>query len=385
MTHLTVNGRIGIERTVYWSRSAGTWTGVDRYLGIVASRVSPGARELCCRASMGASFRQASSNLARLGQVRMSPEQMREVSEAEGRAVKAAGRAGVLAPGWTAADCAVGPGGPTRLVVGCDGVKVPVVTATEKQKRRRRKRRVRARRRRRKGGCRRRRRRRHPGSDGPWKEFKIAAFYDASGEHQYAVGTAGNHEVLGRLMRREAGRLKIGEADEAISVTDGAEWIGRQLATRLPMLDARILDWYHLSEHVAEAAKVCFGEGSERAEGWRGKALEAVRTEGPGALLALVHRTRRRLRSRAKREALRRLEGYVAKRAEMLDYPAFLKAGFDIGSGPTEAFCKTLTSRLKGSGRRWDRPNAEAIMALASVRHSHLWETYWNTQRPKAA
>ena len=381
MTHLTVNGRIGLERTVYWSRTTGSRTAVDGYLGIRGSRVSPGARELCCRAAMGASFRQASSNLGRLAQIRMGAEQVRQVSEAEGRAVKAARRAGRLTPGWTAADCAVRPGGPTRLVVGCDGVKVPVVTAAEKAKRRRRRRRVRVRHRRGRGQGR-RRRRRHPGADGPWKEFKLAAFYDASGTHQYAVGTAGDHEVLGRLLRREAGRLRITEADEAVSVTDGAAWIGRQLATRLPMLDARILDWYHLAEQVAAAAKVCFGEGNEAAGRWRREALGAVRAEGPGALLAGVYRTRRRLRSWAKREALRRLAGYVAKRAAMLDYPAFLQAGFDIGSGPTEAFCKTLTSRLKGSGRRWDRPNADAMMALASVQHSDLWETYWNSQRP---
>jgi len=79
------------------------------------------------------------------------------------------------------------------------------------------------------------------------------------------------------------------------------------------------------------------------------------------------------------------LDQYVAKRAEMLDYPAFLAEGFDLGSGPTEAFLKTLTRRLKGSGMRWDRPNAEAIMALAALEHSHLWNTYWTLQQRHAA
>ena len=56
-----------------------------------------------------------------------------------------------------------------------------------------------------------------------------------------------------------------------------------------------------------------------------------------------------------------------------------------IGSGPTEAFCKTLTSRLKGSGMRCDKPNAEAIMPLAALEHSHLWHSYWPHQRKAAA
>jgi len=50
---------------------------------------------------------------------------------------------------------------------------------------------------------------------------------------------------------------------------------------------------------------------------------------------------------------------------------------FDIGSGPTEALCRTLTARLKGGGKRWNTPNAEALMALAALKHSRLWEGYW--------
>ena len=117
----------------------------------------------------------------------------------------------------------------------------------------------------------------------------------------------------------------------------------------------------------------------------REAAAQAVNEEGGSGLLAQIVQTRHSVRSPAKREALRKLEQYVVKRVEMLDYPAFRAQGFDIGSGPTEAFCKTLTRRLKGSGMRWDRPNAEAIMALAALDHSHLWNGYWARQRKVAA
>lgn len=59
---------------------------------------------------------------------------------------------------------------------------------------------------------------------------------------------------------------------------------------------------------------------------------------------------------------------------------AFKAACYEIGSGLTEAFCKTLTPRRKGPGMRWDKANAEGLMALASVRSSGLWRQYWNTQ-----
>ena len=50
-----------------------------------------------------------------------------------------------------------------------------------------------------------------------------------------------------------------------------------------------------------------------------------------------------------------------------------------------EAFCKTLTARLKGSGMRWDRLNAEAMMALAALEHGNLWKHCWALQLSEAA
>jgi len=66
-------------------------------------------------------------------------------------------------------------------------------------------------------------------------------------------------------------------------------------------------------------------------------------------------------------------------------FPAYRAKGWDIGSGVREAFCKTLTSRLKGSGIRWNVHNAEAMMALAALDHSSLWNPYWEHQRRAAA
>jgi len=100
--------------------------------------------------------------------------------------------------------------------VGIDGVMVPMVTEAEKSKRRK------ARGPKRAGG---RRRRMHKGADNPYKEFKIATFYNESNEHRQVIATSGNHEVLGRQLRREAKRLKITDADQKIAVADGADAI----------------------------------------------------------------------------------------------------------------------------------------------------------------
>lgn len=369
---------------VYWSATSGTHGGLDRWLGIADRRVSVAARELCCRATLdGASFRRASANLSRLGQITVSASRLREVVEAEGRQALASRQSGALGPGWTASDCAVRPGGPTRVILGSDGVMVPLVSAAEKRRRRANARRGRKRGRRR--GGRDRRGRWSRGSPVSWKEFKIGCFYDQTREHRYAFGTSGDSDRLGRLWRREAAKIDLNAAQEKVAVADGAEWIDAQLRTRLPMVETRILDYYHLMEHVAAAAKVCFGEGTAAAAAWRERLATAVCEEGGPALLGAVEATRHRVRAKAKREALRRLSQYVAKRLSQLDYPTFRDRGLDLGSGPTESCCKVLTARLKGRGRRWDRPNADALMALAAVEHSRLWTTYWHQQLHQAA
>jgi hypothetical protein len=370
---------------VWWSAKAGTDDGLDRWLGIADRRVSVAARELCCRATLdGASFRRAAQNLARLGQITVSAARLREIVEAEGQAVLEARQSGAVGPDWTAADCVTSPGGPTRVVLGSDGVMVPLVSAAEKRKRRHNARRGRTSRRRRRGG-RSRRGRWGRGSPVAWQEFKIGCFYDQERTHTYAFGTSGDSDALGRLWRREAAKVDLNAAAERVAVADGAEWIDTQLRTRLPMVETRILDYYHLMEHVGAAAKVCFGEGSEAARQWRERLATAVCEEGGPALWAAIEATRQGTRSPAKREALRQLSQYVGKRLTQLDYPAFRARGLDLGSGPTESYCKVLTARLKGRGRRWDRPNADALMALAAVEHSRLWDTYWQQQLRPAA
>lgn len=365
---------------------------LDQWLGIHDTSVSVAARELCCRATVtGPSFRKSAENLERLGQIRVSSTRLRHIVEDEGRLAIRCRDKNLVRPGWDASDCKTSVNGPTRIMAGSDGVMVPLITQAEKQKRRKNRRP----RRRKRGkaqiaiarGRRRRfkKRRRCRGADNPYKEFKIVTFYDQANECQHAAGTAGDHQALGRLMRREAAKVHLDKADEKISISDGAKWIRKQFQVRLPMLDAMILDYYHLSEHVAKAANVCFGQGGDKAEQWRKETLSAVWEEGPAAMLTQINQTRRTVRAKAKREELRKLEQYVGDRAEMLDYPTFREQGFDIGSGPTEAFCKTLTARLKGSGMRWDSPNAEGMMALAAIDQSGQWNAYWTLQNALAA
>ena len=407
MTHQTVNGRICIGRRVWWYGGGEPSDGrVDGWLGIADSSVSLGARELCClMGTDGGSFRKAAAKLKKVGQIDVSAESFRVIVEVEGTRMLEARRAGLLNPGWTANDCRSSPSEPSCVLVGADGVMVPVITEAEKAKRRAGHKRVR-----RRGGKKRRdgrpsrdreplaarvgkkRKRRQRGADHGWREFKIGTGYSLDKEHCWVWATKGNHEEFGRQLRRETCKLRLDQADRVASVTDGAKWIRRQMQTRLSKLDETILDFYHFAEHVADASASCWGVETTESKAWTGHVLDrATRDGAPGVLEEILlakqtlcgRKINAGLSKRAAKTALAELENYVATRTEMMDYPKFLAAGYDIGSGPTEAKCKTIPRRLKGSGMRWNLPNAESIAALACTEQSNMLTTYWALQRQR--
>src|SRR5262249_38990420 len=102
-TILTINGRVELERTRWHNLATGSVTPADPWLDVAEATVSLGARELACRLNQGArSFAKAADNLARAAQIRMSDELLRQVVEAEGKAVLTAQKAGQLTIPWAA-------------------------------------------------------------------------------------------------------------------------------------------------------------------------------------------------------------------------------------------------------------------------------------------
>jgi len=318
--------------------------------------------------------------------VHLSGEFLRQVVESEGRAVQAAAQAGRLACDWQARDCpALGPDGqPTarsRVYLGSDGVMVPHVTDREKRTRRAH---VKAKRRR----CGRKRRplpRARPGADGPFKEFKVVTLYDDAAEHRLVSVTRGDCAQAGRLMRRDAGRVGLDQADDKVGVVDGSEWIKNQIKRQSLPLDDLGLDFYHLAENVHKARRAVYGEEDpedKQAPGyvWAGQVLHTAKHAGYEALREQLQQWKAGLGTAGGRQAAEQLLNYVTDRREMIQYPKFQALGRQIGSGPTESMCKATTQRIKGRGRRWDGDNAESLMALEALEQSGAWQDYWDAQ-----
>jgi len=337
---------------------------------------------MVCRVGLDGSYRKAGQDLHRLSQIRLSYQTLRAVFQREGHKVCAAAQAAQLKPTFTAQDCHVRAQEPTCLITGADGFAVPLITDAEQRKRRdkAKQRRVPLRR---KGHRLRPLPPRPRGADQHWKEAKLVTFYDPHGRHQHTAATTGNHQAAGRLMRHHGRQLHLDQADRKYSVSDGAEWIRRQYQQQLPMLDAMILDYYHFRDHAIGCAKTLYGEGTDRATQWRKAFCTTMIQSGPLEALTQLGELAKTHRGR-KRRAIGALQGYIACRTEMLEYPRYIAEDFAIGSGPTESQCKGLAARLKRRGRRGHRRAVDAHLAISCL-HSNTgqWAAYWpNTSTP---
>ena len=373
---LTINGRVRLWRRRWHSPSEGSTTPLDAWLDTVESTISLGVREMACRLNGdGKNFDKAAANLARTAQVKLSGETLRVLVEAEGRRVVQEQRSERLPVGWSATDCRIEPKAKTtRLYLGSDGVMVPLVTDAEKTTRRQRTKQ----RRRERGKKARPLPPKKAGADQGYKEFKIVAFYDEAQGHRLVCGTRGDHEEAGRWMRRQARRIRLDLADQKVGNVDGSPWIRNQVRRQSLPLDDLGLDFYHLSENVHKARREVYGDDDESGKRWAGQLLHVFKHEGDEP--AWKQLLEWRIGLRQGRPAADRLVSYVGERREMIKYPEFQAKGWQIGSGPTEATCKTLTARLKGSGMRWDGGNAEALMGLEALTQSGQWDLYWRSQ-----
>jgi hypothetical protein len=375
---LSVNGRVELSRARWQAAGQGSDCPLDRLLDAAEATVTVGLRQLCCRLGIaGRSFARSVGNLKDAAQVVMGEELFRAVVESEGKAVLRASAGEQLEIDWSAARCrTTAPSGEdvSRVYASADGVLVPATTALEKQKRRA----TTLARRGRMPRVRRRRLRRlaavKGGSDQRYKQIYLTAFYDQDKQRRLVGVTRKGHRALGRLLKREAARVRLRGADERVGLVDGAVCLRHHLEV-LP-LEEVVLDFRHLGEHVNDASRRTLGEGTEVGKQWSGEVLHTARHEGYEPFFQKLVDWRTRQRG-GKRNTADRLLNYVAERREMMPYEVCEQRGWDVGTGPMESMCGVTTDRIKGRGRRWDLDNAEAVMALEALHQSNLWDNYW--------
>jgi hypothetical protein len=355
---VTAHGDIRIQRAYYYClRCHQSDIPYDSALGLT-DEISPGFKPLVCLAGVVAPFGDAAEDiLKRFTGVRLSESTVLRTTEGEGERLRAQLKSGRAIqptqrePKWTAAR----EGEQPAAYVGLDAFSVPMqgVKAMRAEHR----------------------------------MLYTAVLYTPKKEHtRYLVDF--KLDQLVEQVRSQARGVGLKDVSQLIAVTDGGNGLEEALQRCLADNLTTILDWYHAAEHVADFAKVWYASDEPARVAWSKEATGILYERGGDALLAHLQAIPVPPRTSLEAaEELRKLIGYFENNRHRTDYPRYREKGWDIGSGPTEAGCKIIGERLKGSGMRWVEDGAATVAALRAlyVSGGHVWDGFWSQPQRLAA
>jgi hypothetical protein len=324
----------------------------------LVDEISPGLRPLVCLAGTLAPFTDAAEDvLKRFSGVRLSASTVLRTTEGEGERLRAQLKEGRMVeptqaePMWTKPRKNEQP----AAYVGLDAFSVPMQG-------------IRA-------------------GKAEHRMLYTALLYTPDKEHtRYLVDF--ELDALAEQVRSQARALGIELVSQLIAVTDGGNGLEEALMRHLAADLTTILDWYHAVEHLCAFAKVWLGNDDQAREAWQQEAKGILYERGGEALLAHLQALELPLATSAEvREEWRKLIGYFENNRHRTDYPSYRQKGWDIGSGPTEAGCKIIGERLKGSGMRWVEDGAATVATLRAlyVGGGTLWDGFWSQPHRLAA
>lgn len=228
--------------------------------------------------------------------------------------------------------------------------------------------------------------------DEGWKEMKLGAVFELAlrqdrdvrtgerGPAAHAVNVSyaahlGGPDVFGELVFTEARRRGWEQAQDTQVIGDGAAWIWNQTAIHFGK-SRQVVDWYHAKQHLADAARLCKGEGTAAYKLWFNK-RETALYQGHAARIAgeLEQATPAKPEWA---EDLKREAGYFRQHQHRMNYLEMREEDWIIGSGMVEGGAKRYQARLCGPGMRWSRKGVENLTpirtAILSGRFAERWQ-----------
>jgi hypothetical protein len=189
-------------------------------------------------------------------------------------------------------------------------------------------------------------------------------------------------------------RTWAGPAPRLVYITDGGTHQARYYRRVLKrMSDPRhpgrrlgwhwVIDYYHACEYITKLSEALFADARAGAV-WARKMRRWLR-EKPRRIYRVLHsaaalRRRRIIAAAAKREQYGAASAYLRKRMRWLDYVGCRRDHLPIGSGVTEAACKTVfTQRLKQSGMTWTVDGGQWIVDLRVIHLSGVWSEVYQS------
>jgi hypothetical protein len=355
---VTVHGELKLKRAYYYcQRCHQSYCPYDEVLGL-EDGITPGLRPLVCLAGTLLPFADAAEDLLRrYANALLSTSTVLRCTEAAGERLRAQQKEGRMVkpsqpePGWRQARQA----GQPAAYVGLDAFSVPM---------------------------------QGPGA-GPADSRMLytGLLYTPDKKHtRYLVDF--ELDSLAEQLRAQAAAVGVSDVKDLVAVTDGGNGLEEALQRHLADNVATVLDWYHAAQHLCDFAGVLYPQDDAARLAWSEETKGILYEQGGEALLKHLHAMKLPPRASSEvQEGLRKLIGYFENNRHRTDYPSYRKRGWDIGSGPTEAGCKIIGERLKGSGMRWVEDGAAPVASLRAlyVSGGKIRDGFWAQPRRRAA
>ena len=224
--------------------------------------------------------------------------------------------------------------------------------------------------------------------DGAWREAMVGSIslYNGEGERLHSIYLGASPEYGKQAFKKrfvaEAERVTALYPDaQRIGIADGAQ---HNWSILEPLTQTQILDFYHATEYLAEAANGAHPEktGKPKRQAWLKTQCHTLKHE-PGGAQAVLKELKRVNRKRLNTETKKKVQDavrYFTNQLPMMDYADYREKHFPIGSGVTEAACKTLIKqRFCRSGMRWKDKGIKTVLSLRSlVLTKERWSQFWD-------
>jgi hypothetical protein len=186
-------------------------------------------------------------------------------------------------------------------------------------------------------------------------------------------------DELGPLLRRQAAQVGMDAAEVWIALTDGGAGLEKFIDANFPRAE-KVLDFQHAAGHLATFAKAF--RPDPVAERLLAAWCHTLKHAGGAMMLRVLERLDRKKMSEAVRIEHDGVLTYLRNHLHRMDYPRYLKHGWQIGSGAVESGCKTVVNqRLCLGGMRWGEAGSDAVVHLRALYRSDpdQWEAFWAT------
>jgi len=184
-------------------------------------------------------------------------------------------------------------------------------------------------------------------------------------------------DELGQQLRRQGGQVGMNAAEQWLALTDGGSGLESFLDVNFPRA-VKILDFQHAAGYLAAFAKQ-FRSGAA-ADKLLGAWCHILKQAGGTQMIRVLERLDRRKMADDVQAEHDKVLTYLRNQEGRMDYPTYVRAGWQIGSGAVESACKTVVNqRLSLGGMRWGAEGSDAVAHLRALYRSDAeqWEAFW--------